>query len=768
MANKKDPDGAIHKWGEPEGVTDYMQKTPGEKKKAKTIKVGEDTVRSDTSHYALVKKRKVVATGTKEEMLDLHREDGGRVWVSTKEVGDIVEMKSFKEAKYSVDVDGLPRFYMDADSPAEIKKKLRTLLRKASSIDSVERSNDAKIKTDLRQRIKGGDTDKRNVDEANLRKMDHDEFMAYGDSNPRGRADPSWNAERKRRYRNAQAKNYRKMKKEEVESADGCFPAGSTVFVKYAINGEEFIDQKWIENIEVGDIVLGYSGWNTVTTVHTLPLEERNFVTYNFAGRLLDWTGQIKCTDYHPIMFDRDNIWDMPNHEYAWCSMNPTKSNEMHAGLNVTQPLVGDFVVTYTLDERCANNPIHHTCLQSITETTETIPVYNFETDGDHTYCVNTVFVHNKTGSNVMDEARYSRGGRSGMEPTLKMMKAADALAAYGKKSGGLDKDDFMMASMIMRDGDMAGFEKFVKQMDTDPRDGIMVILKKHGLLRGGKMVKEEKKGLWYNIHKKRKEGRKMREPGSKGAPTDQDFKDAQEAKAHQFTTGSDKGMKGGHRAKMTGPKGVSYLGSKSYKTAKHAKGEADAYHHGYFNTPSKANNDKAAMNRVHDYRKANAKHMHEAVYDEGTDFAAHRAKPKLTPSDASKMKKVAAMMARERQKKDKRNEETKMDEGMVRAVSTAKRMAGNMTGAVKKIDKMKPKKKGGDFSDNPRVQKKLQKYNEGLESWSSFLESSCGGGSKRMKKEAELSPAQKKHLDVDNDNDIDSADFKKLRNKKK
>jgi len=94
----------------------------------------------------------------------------------------------------------------------------------------------------------------------------------------------------------------------------------------------------------------------------------------------------------------------------------------------------------------------------------------------------------------ALDEARYSRGGRKGMEPTLKMMKAADALAAYGKKHGDIDKDDFMMASMIMRDGDIAGFEKFIKQMDTDPRDGIMVILKKHGLLRGGKVVKEEEK----------------------------------------------------------------------------------------------------------------------------------------------------------------------------------------------------------------------------------------------------------------------------------
>ena len=40
--------------------------------------------------------------------------------------------------------------------------------------------------------------------------------------------------------------------------------------------------------------------------------------------------------------------------------------------------------------------------------------------------------------------------------------------------------------------------------------------------------------GLWDNIHAKRKRikagsGERMRKPGSKGAPTAQDFKDAQE-----------------------------------------------------------------------------------------------------------------------------------------------------------------------------------------------------------------------------------------------
>lgn len=33
--------------------------------------------------------------------------------------------------------------------------------------------------------------------------------------------------------------------------------------------------------------------------------------------------------------------------------------------------------------------------------------------------------------------------------------------------------------------------------------------------------------GLYANIHKKRKSGKKMRKKGEKGAPTEQDFKNA-------------------------------------------------------------------------------------------------------------------------------------------------------------------------------------------------------------------------------------------------
>ena len=50
------------------------------------------------------------------------------------------------------------------------------------------------------------------------------------------------------------------------------------------------------------------------------------------------------------------------------------------------------------------------------------------------------------------------------------------------------------------------------------------------------RVAEDEKKGLWHNIHKKRKEGRPMRKPGSKGAPTAQDFKNAAEATDHMAT----------------------------------------------------------------------------------------------------------------------------------------------------------------------------------------------------------------------------------------
>jgi hypothetical protein len=62
--------------------------------KVKTIKVGEDAIGASATHYGLVRDRVVVAIGEKQEMLELCEQEGGRVWVLSKEVGQVVEAKT--------------------------------------------------------------------------------------------------------------------------------------------------------------------------------------------------------------------------------------------------------------------------------------------------------------------------------------------------------------------------------------------------------------------------------------------------------------------------------------------------------------------------------------------------------------------------------------------------------------------------------------------------------------------------------------------------
>lgn len=68
-------------------------KEEDEESEAKTIKVDHTAVMDkDGAGYVLVKDRKCVACGTKEEMLKLHgKTPKSRVWVSTAKVGQIVE-----------------------------------------------------------------------------------------------------------------------------------------------------------------------------------------------------------------------------------------------------------------------------------------------------------------------------------------------------------------------------------------------------------------------------------------------------------------------------------------------------------------------------------------------------------------------------------------------------------------------------------------------------------------------------------------------------
>ena len=53
-----------------------------------------------------------------------------------------------------------------------------------------------------------------------------------------------------------------------------------------------------------------------------------------------------------------------------------------------------------------------------------------------------------------------------------------------------------------------------------------MMMMKKGGkATHKTKDGRTAKKGLWYNIHKKRKRGEKMRKKGAKGAPTASAFR---------------------------------------------------------------------------------------------------------------------------------------------------------------------------------------------------------------------------------------------------
>ena len=71
-------------------------------------------------------------------------------------------MKSFKEyiseASFKIDMPDMPAVYVDAKSAGEVKKKLRTLLKKPMDVN-VSRVNPAKVKKAFRLRAQGKDED---------------------------------------------------------------------------------------------------------------------------------------------------------------------------------------------------------------------------------------------------------------------------------------------------------------------------------------------------------------------------------------------------------------------------------------------------------------------------------------------------------------------------------------------------------------------------------------------------------------------------------
>jgi hypothetical protein len=60
------------------------------------------------------------------------------------------------------------------------------------------------------------------------------------------------------------------------------------------------------------------------------------------------------------------------------------------------------------------------------------------------------------------------------------MEKAAAELEAYAKKNGGMDKNTFMRVADLLRDGNPRKLKSYINNIDTEPREHVAMLLKKH------------------------------------------------------------------------------------------------------------------------------------------------------------------------------------------------------------------------------------------------------------------------------------------------
>ena len=92
----------------------------------KTIKVGESSVGAKETSYALVKERKILAIGLKDEMLKLAEKEGGRVWKvdAESQVGDLVEQNE-DMAGYLKSLGGKRKKSSASDDYFKLKDKMR-------------------------------------------------------------------------------------------------------------------------------------------------------------------------------------------------------------------------------------------------------------------------------------------------------------------------------------------------------------------------------------------------------------------------------------------------------------------------------------------------------------------------------------------------------------------------------------------------------------------------------------------------------------------
>jgi len=100
-------------------------------------------------------------------------------------------------------------------------------------------------------------------------------------------------------------------------------------------------------------------------------------------------------------------------------------------------------------------------------------------------------------------DARKTTKESTELDEAIDFRKAFMDIQSYAKKSGGIDKTDFeKVAYYVKAIGDnqntpnvankaFMAMKKHIAGLDTDVRDGIHVLLKKHGMVKNGRMVQE-------------------------------------------------------------------------------------------------------------------------------------------------------------------------------------------------------------------------------------------------------------------------------------
>ena len=262
--------------------------------------------------------------------------------------------------------------------------------------------------------------------------------------------------------------------------------------------------------------------------------------------------------------------------------------------------------------------------------------------------------------------------------------------------------------------------------------------------------------GLWANIHAKRKRIKngskeKMKKPGSEGAPTDKDFKDASESVDLDLEEISKKTL-------------TSYISKADKKAAKAGNSYSNAAnrrHDFADDTPAMAKNAKIAQKRTDgaDLARKKLNATYESVeegleqdgpktklgksfgFGRGKKVSDYRAKKAQQRNDMNKKndpgaaKKHLALSVIDKEKADKKakpkgtsinkqwrkkmgyesvdleEDATHSDKHINMAIGIAsdkRYKGGNMTGAVKAMNKMKP-----GISDHPKVAAVLKRQNE-------------------------------------------------------